>query len=63
RIAINDIYMRLLAGAGGAAMPSWKDVIEDNEIWALAYYVRYLQGFKKDQAKRKAFINSIEKNK
>ncbi len=61
RIAINDLYMRLLAGAGGAAMPSWKDVIEDNEIWALAYYVRYLQGFKKDQAKRKAFINSIEK--
>ena len=39
--------MRLLAGAGGAAMPSWIDVIEDNEIWALAYYVRYLQGFKK----------------
>jgi len=62
RIALNDLYLRLLAGAGGAAMPSWKDVLQDNEIWAVAYYVRYLQTFTKDQAKRKKFLDSIEKN-
>ena len=62
RIALNDLYLRLSSGTGGAAMPSWKGVIEDDEIWAVAYYVRHLQTYKEDQAKRKQFIDSIEKN-
>ena len=37
-------------------MPSWIDVIEDNEIWALAYYVRYLQGFKKTKLRGKHLL-------
>ena len=61
RIALNDLYLRLVAGAGGAAMPSWKDVLQDNEIWALAYYVRYLQGYKKTKPRENLLLSRLKK--
>ena len=44
-------------------MPSWKDTITDEEIWAVSYYVKSLMELK-DSQEREGFINSIElKNK
>lgn len=39
---VEDIYVRLNAGVGGTAMPSWKGTLDDDEIWAVAYYVKSL---------------------
>ena len=39
---VEDIYLRLAAGIGGTTMPSWKGTLEDNDIWAAAYYVQSL---------------------
>lgn len=55
---IEDIYLRLLAGVGGTAMPAWKDTLEDHKIWALAYYVNHLRGYK-NSPKRKEFVTRL----
>lgn len=58
--AVEDIYLRLLGGVGGTAMPAWKDTLEDHKIWALAYYVDYLRGYK-NSAKRQNFVARLKK--
>ena len=50
---VNEIYVRLLSGVYGSGMPSWKDTITDEEIWAVSYYVKSLMDLK-DSPKRKA---------
>ena len=57
---VEDLYMRLLAGVGGTTMPAWKDTLEDQEIWAVAYYVQSLIRYK-NSPKRQAFVESIKK--
>ena len=42
--SIEDIYERIIAGIGGTPMPSFKGVIEDDEIWDVVAYVLYLRG-------------------
>ena len=37
-----DIYRAIAAGIGGTAMPTWKNVLPDPDLWAMAYYVRSL---------------------
>jgi len=37
-----DIYRAVAAGIGGTAMPTWKNVLPDPDLWAMAYYVRSL---------------------
>jgi mono/diheme cytochrome c family protein len=37
-----DLYLVIAAGVGGAAMPTWKDAIPEENLWALAYYVQTL---------------------
>ena len=39
---LDDIYRSIAAGIGGTAMPTWKNVLPENDLWALAYYVRSL---------------------
>jgi len=56
---IEDIYLRLLAGVGGTSMPSWKDTLEDQKIWALAYYVQSLRELK-NSPKRKEFVSRFK---
>ena len=41
-------------------MPGWKDVVTDEELWALAYYVDYLREFKQDVTKREAFLSKTQ---
>jgi mono/diheme cytochrome c family protein len=37
-----DLYRVIAAGVGGAAMPTWKGAIPDENLWALAHYVQTL---------------------
>ncbi|MBK23626.1 MAG: hypothetical protein CME70_06435 [Halobacteriovorax sp.] len=56
---VEDLYLRLAAGVGGTGMPAWKGTIEDDEIWAAAYYVRYLMDLK-DAPERKEFMSRFK---
>jgi mono/diheme cytochrome c family protein len=38
----DDLYRVIAAGVGGAAMPTWKDAIPEENLWALTYYVQTL---------------------
>lgn len=38
------LYRVIAAGIGGTAMPAWKGVLEDEDIWAMAYYVQAKAG-------------------
>jgi mono/diheme cytochrome c family protein len=40
--SLADIYRIIASGIPGAAMPTWKGVLPERELWALAYYVRSL---------------------
>ena len=57
---VEDLYIRLASGVNGAAMPSWKGVIEEDEIWALAYYVEHLMSLK-GTAGRKELLGKLPK--
>jgi mono/diheme cytochrome c family protein len=37
-----DLFRTIAAGIGGTAMPTWYGSIPDEQIWAMAYYVRHL---------------------
>lgn len=43
---VEELYVRLNAGVGGTAMPSWKGTLQDDEIWAVAHYVKSLMDLK-----------------
>jgi len=50
---VEEIYKRLVAGVTGAGMPAWKGVITDDEIWAVAYYVKSLMNIKNTPERQK----------
>ena len=37
-----DIARTIASGVGGTAMPTWKNVLPDPDLWAMAHYVRSL---------------------
>jgi mono/diheme cytochrome c family protein len=37
-----DLYRTLAAGVGGTSMPGWRDVLPEDDLWALVHYVRSL---------------------
>jgi mono/diheme cytochrome c family protein len=39
---LKQIYLRIAAGITGTAMPTWSGVLPEDDIWAMAHYVRYL---------------------
>ncbi len=57
--SLEDIYKRLVSGITGAGMPAWRDVIEDDEIWATAYYVQSLMELK-DTPERKELMRKLD---
>lgn len=57
--SVEEIYLRLNAGVGGTAMASWKGVLQDDEIWAVSHYVKYLTEMKRAPARAK-FLRDIE---
>jgi len=50
--SLQDLYRTIGAGIGGTAMPTWKDGIEEKDLWALTYYVKSLadQRWRRPQA-------------
>ncbi len=59
-VTVEDLYVRLNAGVGGTAMASWKGVLQDDEIWAVAHYVKSLMDLKRTPARAK-FLEEIKK--
>lgn len=37
-----DLYRVIATGVGNSAMPGWKDVVSEEKLWALTYYVQSL---------------------
>jgi len=37
-----DLYLTIASGVGGAAMPTWKGALPEENMWALVYYVQSL---------------------
>ena len=57
--SVEDMYVRLNAGVGGTTMPSWKGVLEDDQIWAVSHYVMSLMELR-NSPERKAFIEKAK---
>lgn len=49
---VEDLYLRLNAGVGGTSMPSWKGTLQDDEIWAVAHYVKSLMDLQGTPARK-----------
>lgn len=45
---VRTLYRIIAAGIGGTAMPAWKGVLADDDIWAMAYFV-HAQAEKRDE--------------
>lgn len=58
-----SIVQRLMYGVTGSGMPGWKDVITDEELWAVAYYVQDLREIGRDRARRTEFMNRLDNQK
>lgn len=57
---VQSIVVRLMYGVTGSGMPGWKDVVTDEELWALAYYVDSLRELKNNPAERQEFLSKIQ---
>ena len=57
---VEDIYVRLVSGINGSGMPSWQETLEDDQIWAVAYYVQSLTKLKKDPEARRALLRAAK---
>lgn len=58
--SVEELYQRIASGVTGTGMPAWQGTIEEDEIWAVAYYVRSLIDIKENH-QRKEFMSNIEK--
>ena len=57
---LQDLFETIASGIKGTAMPQWKDALTDEEIWALAYYVKDLiETHQTDSLGRAAFMASL----
>ncbi|MHC5212203.1 MAG: c-type cytochrome [Planctomycetota bacterium] len=54
-----DVYRTIAAGIGGAGMPTWQGAMPDEDIWAIAHYVRHLVDTYKDKPARAAFMAGL----
>ncbi len=46
-----EVVERLMYGVNGSGMPGWKDVVSDEDLWALAYYVQSLKDLRNNPAR------------
>ena len=50
--ALDDIYRAIASGIGGTAMPTWKNVLPESDLWAMAHYVGSLAALRDTPAAR-----------
>jgi mono/diheme cytochrome c family protein len=60
---VPSIVQRLMYGVTGSGMPGWKDVVTDDELWALAYYVESLRELGVDLKARNQLMDKIDGQK
>lgn len=60
---VPSIVQRLMYGVTGSGMPGWKDVVTDEELWALAYYVEDLRELRNNQDKRNELLDKASGKK
>jgi mono/diheme cytochrome c family protein len=60
---VPSIVQRLMYGVTGSGMPGWKDVVTDEELWALAYYVDDLREKGKDLSERNKLMDKLDGQK
>ncbi|MFT5287629.1 MAG: mono/diheme cytochrome c family protein [Planctomycetota bacterium] len=59
-ITPRDLFETIASGIRGTAMPQWKGALEDEDIWATAYYVNHLiVEYLGQPNKRSAFMNTL----
>jgi mono/diheme cytochrome c family protein len=58
---VEELWVRLASGVGGSTMPAWKGTLEDDDIWAVSYYVKSLMDLK-DTKERKVLMDRIQKS-
>ncbi len=57
--APEEVVQRLMYGVNGSGMPGWKDVVTDEELWAIAYYVQSLKELRNTPG-REVLMESLE---
>lgn len=58
---VEDITKRVMYGVTGSGMPGFKDVVPDEDIWAVSYYVESLREVGRDVKARQALLDRIKK--
>ncbi len=59
-ISVEELFETIGSGIGGTAMPQWKGSLDDEEIWAMSYYVRDLiETYKGKTADRARFMAGL----
>src|SRR5882672_3880569 len=63
---VSEVFQTIAAGIPGAGMPTWghknesdKGAVPDDQIWAIAHYVRHLVDSYKDKPERAAFMAGV----
>src|ERR1039457_6330789 len=59
---LEDIYRTSASGIGGTAMPTWRGALSDDDLWAMAYYVRSLidvKGTPEADARREKLVAAL----
>lgn len=60
---VDTIVQRVMYGVTGSGMPGFKDVIPDEDLWAVAYYVQSLRELGADLQKRNELMDKINSQK
>lgn len=58
----HSLVQRLMYGVHGSGMPGWKDVISDDDIWAVTYYVESLIDLK-GKPERRELLKTLNDQK
>lgn len=60
---LESTVLRIMYGVTGSGMPGFKDVVPDEDLWALAYYVQHLRETGADLDKRNQLMDSLKGQK
>lgn len=56
---LTDLYRAIGTGIGGTAMPTWKGVLKEEDLWGLVHFVETMIEIKSDSAKRSELIKKL----
>jgi mono/diheme cytochrome c family protein len=59
---VEDLFRVVSLGITGAAMPAWKDTLKDEQIWAIAHYVKSLQDLRDTPQADELMKNAVAAN-